>query len=96
MFDDPLFNKLHVSESDGSLPEAVTFQLFEIWRRDALLAASCSTTTRRLERVQSQAKMEVRVLKVKHEKWRKKDSMDDCWRRWSIVLEVDNARPEKN
>ena len=59
MFDDSLFHELHVQESDGSFPQVVTWQLFEIWRRDALLAASCSTTTKRLERMDTKEKMEV-------------------------------------
>jgi len=58
MFDDPLFHGLHVQESDGSIPQVVTWQLLEVWRRDALLAASCSTTTKRLERMQAKEKME--------------------------------------
>ena len=59
MFDDAGFNERNIAESDGSLPESVTFYLLEIWRRDALLAASCSTTTKRLERMNSKEKMEV-------------------------------------
>jgi len=58
LFDDSGFHERHIAESDGSFPQAVTFYLLEIWRRDALLAASCSTTTKRLERMQSKEKME--------------------------------------
>jgi hypothetical protein len=54
---DPRFYEHHVAESDGSpwkpRLESRTFYLFEKWRRDALLAASCSTTNKRLERIKT-------------------------------------------